>query len=259
MSEGYKRSIIWLKPNKKAVISQIYSKGMEFAFASQDYQQCHQFVFCKDFLQDIIFANIHQKWVSIYDFNYSPYIDPRPCLDKIRILVTNANDSRLKIKIYNSLDILNQVEERLGIKKSLLRECWLPPENYRKSGIWMFEGSKRWINSPPMLSLYSLLIRVGCVHTIGVNFEKTINDIIDGKIKPYQKKDALWLKHAKPGIEKILRIGDRKIFYRDIKENYPNLDIDVIHNQLGITGFSADLQDKLKGRPVSIPYWHYLK
>lgn len=61
------------------------------------------------------------------------------------------------------------------------------------------------------------------------------------------------------GIEKVIRIGDRKIFHRDIKDNYPNLDIDVIHNQLGIAGFSSDIQDKLKGRSVAVPYWHYLK
>ena len=174
-------------------------------------------------------------------------------------MVANANDSKFKIKIKNALDMVNQVEEKLGIKKSILRECWLPPDNLEKSGVWLFEGSKRWLNSPPMLSLYSLLIRVGCVHTIGVNFEKTINDIISGELKPYQKKDALWLKHAKLGIEKILRLGDRRIFYRHMKDNYPNLNIDVIHNQLGITGFSADLQDEAKGRSVNVPYWHYLK
>lgn len=259
MSEGYKRYINW-KKDTRAEIYQIYSKGMEFAFLSADNEQCNQFIWCKDFLQDMIYACLHEKWIDIYQFKYSPYTDPQPCMDKIRLLVANANDSKFRKKIPNSLDLVNQVEERLGIKKSILRECWLPPENFRKSGVWLFEGSKRWLNSPPMLSFYSLLIRVGCVHTVGVSFEKTIDDVINGDIKSYQKKDALWLKHAKPGIEKILRIGDRRIFFRSIKENYPNyLHIDVIHNQLGITGFSADMQDKAKGRSVAVPYWHYLK
>lgn len=259
MSEGYKRYVTWQKSKNRADIWQIYSKGMEFAFLSANNEQCNQFVWCKDFLQDMIYATLHKKWVDIYQFKFSPYTDPLPSLEKIKLLVANANDSKLGKKVHNSLDMLNQVEDRLGIKRSILRECWLPPESYKKGGVWMFEGSKRWLNAPPMLSLYSLLIRVGCVHTVGENFEKTIDEIISGNIKPYQKKDALWLKHAKPGIEKILRIGDRRIFYRSIKDNYPNLDIDVIHNQLGITGFAADLQDKAKGRSVQIPYWHYLK
>ena len=255
---GYKRYIIW-KKSPKAAILQIYSKGMEFALVSQDYKQCNPFVWCKDFLQDIVFASLQKKWINIYDFQYSPYIDPEPCLDKIRLLIANANDSNLRDKIPNILDILHQVEDKLEIKHSLVRECWLPPKNYKKSGVWMFEGSKRWIKSPPMLSLYALLIRVGCVHEIGVRYEKTFANIIAGVQKPYQKKDSLWLKHAMMGIEKVIRIGDRKIFHRDIKDNYPNLDIDVIHNQLGIAGFSSDIQDRLKGRSVAIPYWHYLK
>lgn len=255
---GYKRYIVW-KKSPKAAISQIYSKGMEFALVSQDYKQCNPFVWCKDFLQDVVYSALHKKWINIYDFQYSPYTDPEPCLDKVRILVANANDSKLRNKIPNVIDILNQIEDTLDIKKSFVRECWMPPENYRKSGVWMFEGSKRWLKSPPMLSLYTLLLRVGCVHTVGVRYEKTLKDIMSQDIKPYQKKDALWLKHSMTGIEKIIRIGDRKIFHSDIKDNYPNLDIDVIHNQLGIAGFSSDIQDKLKGRPVAVPYWHYLK
>lgn len=255
---GHKRYIVWKKAPKAAIL-QIYSKGMEFALVSQDYKQCNPFVWCKDFLQDVVFASLHKKWIDIYDFQYSPNTDPEPCLDKIRLLIANAHDSKLRSKIPNILDILHQVEDKLEIKHSLARECGLPPENYKKGGVWMFEGSKRWIKSPPMLSLYTLLIRVGCVHEIGVRFEKTLANIIAGEQKPYQKKDSLWLKHAMMGIEKVIRIGDRKIFHRDIKDNYPNLDIDVIHNQLGIAGFSSDIQDKLKGRSVAVPYWHYLK
>jgi len=259
MNKGYKRYVNWKKDKSLAEIYQIYSKGMEFAFLSARNEQCNQFVWCKDFLQDMIYACLNEKWIDIYQFRYNPYIDPKPCMDKIRLLVANANDSKFRIKIKNSLDLVNQAEERLSMKKSILRECWSPPENFRKSGVWLFEGSKRWLNSPPMLSLYSLLIRVGCAHTVGISFEKTINDIINGDVKPYQKKDALWLKHAKPGIEKIFRIGDRKIFLRNTKENYPNLPIDEMHNQLGINGFSADMQDITQGRSVAVPYWHYLK
>lgn len=255
MHKGYKRHIDW-KKNPSVKIWQIYKQGIEFAFLSNEGQQCNQFVWCKDFLQDMIYATLHNKTIDIYQFKYDPNHDPQPCLKKIRLLVANANDSKFKIKIFNSLDMINQVEEKLGIKKSIVRECWLPPEKYKKSGVWLFEGSKRWLNAPPMLSLYSLLIRVGFAHKIGTNFEKTIEEVANGQLKPYQKRDATWLKHARPGIEKILRIGDRKIFFRDIKNNYPAAKkVDVIHNRLGINSFANEMQNQ----STTVPYWHSLK
>ena len=256
--EGYYRYIDWKPVSASAKILQIYSKGLEYALVSDDYKQCHPFVWCKDFLHDAIYATINNKWVEIYKFRFDPSKDPLPCMSKIRLLLTNSKDKKFAEKIPAVLDFINQIEERLKIKKTIVRKCWLPPESYRKAGVFMFEGSRRWIQAPPMLSLYSLLLRVGFCHTAGDSFEKTLEGIKSGKIKPYQKKDGHWFKNTEPAFEKILRLGDRKIFDRNMQLNYPsNLDVDSIHNKLGIIGFATDMVYKSIGESVIVPHWHY--
>jgi hypothetical protein len=41
----------------------------------------------------------------------------------------------------------------------------------------------------------------------------------------------------------ILNFGDRKIFSKDIKKNYPSeASIDMVHNKMGIVGYSKSIQ-----------------
>ena len=124
----------------------------------------------------------------------------------------------------------------------------------------MFEGSRRWISSPPMLSMYSLMIRIGFVHKIGTPFMQTLEDVKSGKTKPYQQRDKMWLKSVDMGIKKIMRVGDRKIFHKEIELNYPeDMKIETIHNRLGIMSYASDILTKALGHPVPVPYWHYHK
>jgi hypothetical protein len=258
--EGYRRFVIWKPSAANSKVLQIYFKGLEYALVSKDYEQCHPFVWCKDFLHDVIHAATHYLWFEVYKFKYNPQFDPLPCLDRTRLLLANAKDKTFQEKVPAVLDFINQIEESLKMKPSFARDCWFPPEGYEKSGVVMIEGSRRWINAPPMLSLYSLLLRVGFVHTPGDPFMKTIRGVMRGDIKPYQKKDHRWLQSVEPALEKILRLGDRRIFYRSMASNYPrHLQIDTIHNRLGIVGFAADMAYKSRGEPVLVPYWHYQK
>lgn len=257
---GYNRTIKWRKAPLNAKVLQIYSKGLEYALVSPEYEQCHSFVWCKDFLHDIIFASIHNKWFEVYRFKFDPEVDPLPCLDRIRLLITNSKDKKFSSKIPATLDFINQIEDRLGIKKSFVRKCNDPPEGYENSGVFMFEGNKRWIQSPPMLSLYTLMLRVGFCHSIGDDFESTIKAVKNGDIKPYQKRDSYFLKHAESAFNKIIKIGDKKIFFKDIKLNYPvDMQINSLHNKMGIVGFSSDVVRNVLGEPVLIPHWHSTK
>lgn len=254
--QGYSRNIIWKSQTQKSKILQIYRKGLEYALVSDNYEQCNEFVLCKDFLQDIIFATIHNKKIQIYNFEFDPKIDFKPSLKKIRLLVTNSSDKKFRKKIFNSLNLVNKVEKQLDIPNSIVRNCNNPPEQYKDCGVFLFEGHKRWLNSPPMLSFYTLLIRIGFNHKPENSYKQTIEDTLLGNLKPYQKKDVIWLKQAQLGIEKIEKLGDKSIFFRNIKSNYPDFPINDIHNCLGITGFSCDIQEKLKGNKVTVPGWH---
>ena len=259
MIQGNNRHIEWISTNQTRIL-QIYSKGLEYALVSADFKQCHPFIWCKDFLHDVVFSTLNKKPIEIYKFKFDPKKNPNPCLDKIRLMITNSKDRNFAKKIPDVLDFINQVENHLKIRKSIVRQCANPPESYKKTGVFMFEGSRRWVLAPPMLSLYSLLLRVGFSHTAGVPFKKTINDIISGDVKPYQKKDKDYLRETTLALEKILRLGDRKIFNPKIQSNYPShLDIDLIHNRLGVVGFSTDVLHKAIGLSVIVPSWHFQK
>jgi len=251
----YGKSILW-HPASSIKILQVYNKGLEFALVSDKFEQCHPFVWCKDFLHDVIFSTIHQQKFDIYRFFYNPENNPNACLKEIRLLVTNSKDSKLPKKIDACIEFMNQIEESLGMPKTKVRKCLNAPQEY-KYGVYLFQGNKRWLNAPPMISLYSFLIRIGLCHQIGTNYNTTINLIKNGFLKPYQPKDSKWLCDIEPSIYKIIRYSDKKIFYRDIKKNYPkHLLIDRIHNNLGIMSFSTDMRLKAAGQPVSFPYWH---
>lgn len=260
MTTPRKRHIQWLEPKINEKILQIYSKGVEFALVSENYEQCHSFVWCKDFLHDAVYSTLNNKPIEIYRFKFNPTINPNPCLKSIKLLLANSKDKKFKEKIPACLDFINQIEEQMKIKKTIIKECDNIPNIYKNSGVFLFEGSKRWIQAPPMISLYSLLLRVGFSHIKGTSFKDTIDGIYSKAIKPYQKNDRKWLMDSELALEKILRLGDRKVFYRNIKENYPNkFTIDIVHNKLGIIGFSTDILLSLAGASVVFPSWHLIK
>jgi len=244
-----KKKIEWY--TTKTTLYQVYRSGLEYAFASQDNKQVCPFVYCKDFLQDAIQGCLHQIKRKIFGFTYDPEKHHPLCLKQTRLLVTCAKDSRFRHKIANCLDFINQIERELKLKTTVATECANPPTQYLLSGIWLLEGSRRWMISPPMISMYALFLRIGFIHTVGRHYEDTILDVINKKVTPYQNKDRKQLIDALPGIRRILRFGDRKIFHRDIKANYPaKVSVGVMHNHLGIVKFS---QQEMKSL---FPYWH---
>jgi hypothetical protein len=251
MPEGQIRKIkIEWKP-KKSRISQVYSEGLEYAFVTKDNKQIHQMVYCKDFLQDAIYGLLNNKYVSIYNFIYSPSVDLPLCMDATKIILSNYKDKSFRAKIPACLEFINQIEAELKMKKTEIFEGEDAPAIYRKAGIWLFTASKRWMQSAPMISMYTLLIRTGLMHQRGTVWRKTIEDILNHKVNPYQIYDYKQLTEAMPGINHILKHGDRKLFGGNIKDNYPEkVPVGEMHNHFGIVGFSD-------GSPKHyIPNWY---
>jgi hypothetical protein len=247
----YKKKIQWLQ--EKQSLSQALGSGLEYAFVSNDYKQCCPFVLCKDFLHDAVYNRIHKTKKTIYGYHCSvkeghPLID----LEKMRVVLANSSDRKMRQKIPNCLEFMNQIEQHLKMSLTIARECSSPRPKYAAGGIWLFESSKRWMSSPPMVSLYTLLVRVGFSHVLGSEFKTTIENIVNYSIKPYQYEDRGRLTGCKDGMNYILKHGDRKIFYSEIKKNYPRVRINTLHNDLGIIGFSNGSTKNI------VPYWHRL-
>jgi len=256
----YKRNIVWYNEPNSYTILQIYKKGLEYALVSDKYQQCHQFVWCKDFLHDVVHATVNNFGFELYGFLYSPLNDPKPCLKEIRLLISNSKDKKLASLIPSCVDFLNQIEARIKMSKTIVRKVANPQCDRKKTGVFLFQGNSRWLMSPPMLSLYTWLIRIGLCHKIGTSFKETIKALKEKTISPYQVKDAQWIKDCEVALHKIIRLGDKKIFYRDIKMNYPeSLNIDEVHNRLGILSYSFDIIVHSLKQKVPIPYWHRLR
>ncbi len=243
----------WLiaRESEKPRIVQIYRQGLEYSLLSADNRQCCYFVWCKDFLQDAIQGSLYKTKKEIYKFHYDPATQPPVCLEKTRILLTNARDFTFGSKIPQCLDLLHQIEKQMGLRKTVVYQCENPSRKYKKCGVYCFEGSRLWQIAPPMLSFYTLLIRIGFIHTKGASWAATTSKLVNGIIDPYQSEDDEQFSDAKPGIQKILRYGPRRIFNRDIRINYPEkLNIETMHNDMGIVAFSGGDTEEL------VPYWH---
>ena len=243
-----KVSVEWL--TKVYGLSQIYSSGLEFCFISKDMKQACAFMFCKDFLQDALMATHNKSKINIYGFSYDSKKDNPIDLDRTRIAVTNSKDNDFASKIPAMMDFIHQFERKLKLIRSSCYAVENPPTKYAKCGVFIIEGSNRWMRSPPMISLYSLLIRVGFTHKIGNTIEKTMDDLIKGKSKPYQNNDKSQLQGAKTGIDTILKYGYAKVFFNDPKMNFPNIPEHNMHYNMGIVAYSGGMSKQ------HIKHWH---
>jgi hypothetical protein len=234
----YKKRIEWLE--KAGYLSEAVTGGPEFALVSEGNAQCCQFVHCKDFIQDAIWGTVNQQSFTIYGFGYSTSDKHQPCLDRAKLIVTNSGDPRFRSKIPGCMDFLHQFEDKLGIPHSKFREGANPRGKYQRPGIWCVEGHRRWILSPAMLSMYTLLIRAGFAHKVGDKALDSAKEMIAGKIATPQSQDKARLQQAWDGIQKVLDKGDENIFGWDIKKNYPKeAGYSATHQSLGIVGYTS--------------------
>lgn len=268
MEEIQVRDVKWHPKTNR--ICQIPKEGLEFAMLSNGYDQLNQLVWCKDFMQDLIWSYVNNESIDIYGFCYDPRFCPAPSLKRLRLLITNYKDAYFGDKVKNNvLPLLHSVESRLKMSKTILEKCQTTPATYKKSGVWIVDASKRWIKSPPMLSFYTFLIRIGLVHNPIDTLEQTLEKIKNGTTKPYfdaQCRDKDMICKASDGINNIMKYTDRKIFPSKLILNYPKnfkdnnsknsfskMTIYNIHDRCGLVGFSSGTTKQY------FPNWHKFK
>lgn len=238
----------WISKSKS--ISQVYSSGMEYALLTDNFEMIHQPVYCKDFMQDAIAGFLHKKTMSIYGFSYNPKTNKPLCMKKTRLLIVNASDAEMQSKRKASKDFLNQIEKKLKMARTQIYKVKNPSNSYSKCGGLVYDGSSRWMFAPPMISLYTLLIRVSMVHTKGKDFMETINNLCNGSITGYQTSDKSQMSGAKKALSWILEKGDRNLFLKKRLDNYNQDSVSVMHNTLGIVSYA---NGNSKGY---FPYWY---
>ena len=264
MTKIVERSVKWHPRTLK--LNQIPKEGLEYAFCSKDYVQIHQFVWCKDYMQDVIHATMTGCYASIYGFQYNPETDPPLDLERTRILLNSYKDHDFESKIFGALsDFVHQIEAELNMGPTVFEKAANPHPRYRKSGVFIADGDKRWMAAPPMISLYTLMLRVGMMHTEGTPFRETIEKMKKGEIPSYfhdkenydSNGDGYVLSQADQGINRILKHGDQQIFGSKLEQNFPKQDhrgnpmsVFSIHDSFGMVGFSGSRTK------VNFPDWH---
>ena len=239
---AYPKKRITFMPVGASHISEIYVSGLQYALVSDKHQQACRFVYCKDFFQDAYQGYFLGKRKGIYGFTYDPKKNRPLSTKSLNILVMNANDQSFYKKVPGAQDFLIQIEHALKMKqKTSVFEAKNVPDwaKSKKIRMFLFKSNKRWYASPVMISLYTLLVRVAFLHETGKPYKDTISKLCSGEINPYQSHDRSYMNTGIIGLAHIIKKGDRKVFGREIKKNFPpDIDINTMHDCMGIVAYS---------------------
>jgi hypothetical protein len=271
-----KLTVKWA-PEVDGGVNEIYSQGWQCAFLGVDSQQAHSMCYSNDFLQGVARAHIHGGTAAIYGFSYSANKNPRLNLSierskakvvkgnkkpkeveevkvkvsgRTEIIAANSKDKNF-LKLQPAVaDLLHQIETHLGLDLTQIHLVENPADKYNESGAVVYVGSSRWMEAPPLLSLYTLLLRLGCVHKVGDKWLTTLENVASGKVAPYQVNDGHYTKASLEKIKEIMKIGYRAFFYIDPAKNYPSgVDISNLHNSAGIVALAIGKTEKV------VPFW----
>lgn len=218
-----KKEVNWLGRTKD--IAEIYSSGMEYCLIDNKLNGMHPYIFCKDFISDVIWSEITLKPVRIYGFEWEP--GKLNLLKKRHNIAIRNKDNNIQGNAANLLRFINDVEELMGIPKSKVSID-------NKISI-IINFSSEWTKIPCHLSMFLLLLRVGIFYTEDYKSVKDFINIDNLKnIKGLNTtNDYIYIKSANTLINDI--------FYNSIKisQKYEDYDsVSEIHNNSGIVSYS---------------------
>jgi hypothetical protein len=218
--------------------------GMLYAFLSSDNMQCHQWIRCRDFLNDALRNQVSGKIDEIFGFRYQPKHNPSLDLNKMRILVKRSSTEKdasknTKEMMASALAMINCMEETSGIKPlSVIHQV---ASTANEKDVYIFEGASDWMESTFMISLYTFLIRLGGKKIVFKDKEE-----LDTKLKELVKSstgdhDLSYLKTSLPYIYKILEKRKELTYVRKGNDHFlKSSPIGLFHNYTGIVALCQD-------------------
>ncbi len=192
-----------IEPFDRKSLSEGKDYGMAFAMVKKEKKVitcCIAINCCKDFMSDLIWSNAVNKPYSIYGLNYSPqniYNKNEAYLvisieKKGRNLVEYGNYKRdydlLKSNYKNLQSYINQFEKRLKIK-GLTKIEEIQENRY------LVTFNTFWVKGTYLISLFTLLLRVGMfykegdiiAHLEGDNYDSADKYIVNSVISKIQQ------------------------------------------------------------------------
>lgn len=140
-------------------VAEIYSTGMEYCFTDENGQGIVPPVRCKDFFQDMFWAEHTNQTVSIYGFKWEP--QGKLLNEETLYLAVRNNDvSDKEIGKYasNVQRLLNDIEKANNVELSTVYST-------NDNTVISVAFNKWWVSRPYLLSAITLLIRSGIDYT----------------------------------------------------------------------------------------------
>ena len=247
-------------------LNEIYQLiGVKYAFLTskeEGNKQCHPWIKCRDFLHDALRAHVAKKKEGIFGFRYESGVNPPLDLEKMRLLVkrdANKDEKNISENTKEIMDcalaILNCVEKYTNVKP--LTKLY---ETNQKD-IYLFEGAKDWMESTFMISLYTLLIRLGA-RKITFKDRKGLIEKLKDLSKSNQvhgDNDIKYLKTVWPFIYRIMRArGDLK-YMQDGKALMADKTIGTFHAYTGIVSLCKEAKGEKTGVDALVPLAELIK
>lgn len=222
---------------KDVNMAQIYSSGLEYAFVSKEGEQCHAFAYCKDFLQDAVWATLNKSSASIYGFTYQHGVNPAVDTEHMRlgVRIKGAKGEGFEEKCKKALVYLQEIDAVQGFAPTEL--LLGGKKKGEKHNTYVFVADKAWLHSSVMVSLFSLLVRVGMTYE-GGGWRKHF----DGAKTYLGSKDKSYTASAAKGLDKIIGKKPDAIFAKNFIDNYPKgVNVNAMHNSSGIVAYAKGI------------------
>jgi hypothetical protein len=230
----------WTSPSSVYVPS--FLDQVQFGFVSENASIVGRTHSCRDYLIDLLIRQINGA--DFYTLDYVHQLGPRVCLMQMRLSVIRRNIHDDDVE--RTLDLVHQMEDLLNIRpRSMVRTLKFSDSNFGPIMLWL--GSKEWLIAPPMVSLYSLLIRVGQWHIVGNKWDQTWSDCIQTE---RSSRDWTNLSSGRLGIDRLIGDGIVATFGTDIKRNYPLTEDHNTHGYYGLSSFTS------KSCKHLCPHWY---
>lgn len=158
------KKVVWFD-NPEKLIEAYQSVSMKFSFVnniSGKLTQCHQWVQCRDYLQDAVRTTLTGAPSTVYGFKFTkdnPTID----LNNMRMLISQKgllHYKKLRLALTRALKMLNNFEAMAGVEFTTVSKVVGDPEK-KYHHVYMLTGPKMWLSSPHLISMFTLIVRLG--------------------------------------------------------------------------------------------------
>lgn len=209
---------------KPMTYCQLTGVPMTIAILSPEFRQLHPPVMCKDYIQDAFWSENTGKNAGVYGFYWTP--------GKMSITEDRYNfglefsDSKVAEQMDMIIALLHATEERLGFNPSVLYKT----DDKMK---FIVNVSKEWVAQPILISLLTLLFRIGTAYTPGEDVLAFLKEVSAGKKTTMMNKDHGIVKRGLPRIEKMLNRDFLKQTYAQFTDSYGIHDVSGVANYTG--------------------------